>query len=71
MEQLKQRCAVRTIQLDLLKLASLNLAMKSDKRGGRSAKWALGQDLIAQQSRINLVERKHQRQNNARKVKAN
>ena len=47
MEQLKQHCAVRTLQRELLKLASLNLVMKSSDSGGRSVKWALSQNLIA------------------------
>jgi ATP-dependent DNA helicase RecG len=48
MEQLKQAPAVRTVQLDLLKLISLNLVMKSDEESGRSVKWALNQELNAQ-----------------------
>lgn len=47
MEQLKQAPAVRTFQSDLLKLASLNLIMKSGESGGRFVKWALNQGFNA------------------------
>ena len=47
MEQLNQSCPVRTLQRELLRLASLNLVMKSGESGGRSAKWAISKDLIA------------------------
>lgn len=51
MEQLKQPPAVRTVQLDLLKLAKRNIIMKSDESGGRFVKWSINQGFNAQSMR--------------------
>jgi ATP-dependent DNA helicase RecG len=51
MEQLKQTPAVRTVQLDLLKLESLNIIIKSDEKRGRFVRWALNQEFNAQSMR--------------------
>jgi hypothetical protein len=47
MEQLKRAPDVRTVELDTLRLTSLNLAMKSGDRSGRFVKWALSQEFNA------------------------
>jgi len=51
MEQLNQAPAVRTIQDDLLKLATLNLIIKSGGVGGRFVKWSLNHEFNAQSIR--------------------
>jgi len=61
---LKQVPAVRTAQTDLLKLASLNLIMKSGGSGGRFAKWALKRDFNAPSTRRHRAVNTHGRGSN-------